>query len=141
MRGFSLIECVIALACGAILLTVSVPGIRRFQQEWALWGGMKTVEASLYWGRTRAIAANSPMAFIVREDGRQFWWSDSSSSLPYEKSFRRLDGVRIASCPKKPLRFYQHGNAAPAGTFVVQGEKGSYSVIVSPGGRIRVQKN
>jgi prepilin-type N-terminal cleavage/methylation domain-containing protein len=141
MRGCTLIECLIVIACGAILLTIAVPNIRHFQQEWVLWGGVQTVEISLYWGRTRAIAANAPLAFEVGENGQKFWWADPSSGLRYERSVRRLDGIRIASCPKRSLRFYQRGNAAPAGTYVIQGEAGSYSVVVSPGGRIRVQKN
>jgi hypothetical protein len=141
MQGYSLIECLIVFCCGAILLTAAAPNIHHIQQEWALWGAAHSVEASLYWGRTYAIAANTSLIFEVNSNGYEFRWTDPASGFPYEKSSRRLDSVRIASFPKKPLRFFQRGNAVPAGTYIIQGDAGSYSVVVSPGGRIRVQKN
>jgi Tfp pilus assembly protein FimT len=141
MRGYSLVECLTVVVCGAILLTIAIPNFHHFQQEWALWGGAKTVEISLLWGRTRAIAANTSIMFEVDEKGHEFWWTDPVSGSRYSASVRRLDGVRITSCPKRPLRFYQRGNAAPSGTYKIQGPTGSFSVIVSPGGRIRIQRN
>ncbi len=141
MRGYSLVECLTIIVCSAILLTLAIPNIHHFHQEWVLWGGAKSVETSLYWGRMHAIAANSSMIFEVDNNGNKFWWTDPVSKSPYSKSIRYLDSVRITSSPQRPLRFYQRGNAAPAGTYKIQGTAGSYSVIVSPGGRIRVQKN
>ena len=140
--GYSLAELVVVIACAAILFTGAVPNIVRLQREWALWGDAKVLEASLQWGRMHAISANTPVLFKV-DDGRQkFCWVDPENGEPYAGSVRYLSRhVRIVSCPSRPLRFYQHGNAAPAGTFTIQSEIGSYSVIVSPGGRIRFQKN
>ena len=66
----------------------------------------------------------------------------AASGERYQNSARRLPrGIRIAAAPKRPLRFYPHGNAVPAGTFTLAGDAGSYSVIVTPGGRIRTQRN
>jgi hypothetical protein len=48
--------------------------------------------------------------------------------------------VRITAAPRRPLRFFQHGNAAPAGTYLLQGERGAFRVVVNPMGRIRIQK-
>jgi Tfp pilus assembly protein FimT len=140
--GYSLVECLIGLICAAILLTAAVPNLFRLQQEWTLWGSAKLLESSMHWGRMHAIAANAPIVFEVDEDGRQFHWADPVTGDTYEGTAKRLsDRVRLVSYPKRPLRFYQHGNAAPAGTYTIQGETGSYSVVVSPGGRIRFQKN
>ena len=141
MKGYSLIECLIATLGGIVLLTFAVPNLHRFQQAWVLWGGVKSVETSLYWGRMHAISSNSPMMFDVADNGHEFWWTDPVTGSPFADSFRRLDGVRIVSSPKRSLRFYQRGNAAPAGTYVIQGDTESFSVVVSPGGRIRIQKN
>jgi prepilin-type N-terminal cleavage/methylation domain-containing protein len=141
-RGYSLVELVIVLACASILLSAGVPNIFRLRQEWTLWGGARLLESSLQWGRMHAIAANTPMLFQVDGGGQHFYWADPLTGNPYEGSVRHLPaGVRIADCPRRPLRFYQHGNAAPAGTYVVEGEAGSYSVVVAPGGRIRIQRN
>jgi hypothetical protein len=89
-----------------------------------------------------AITANAPMLFEVDENRLKFHWTDPVTGDPFEDSIRHLArGVRISKCPKRPLRFYQHGNAAPAGTYVLKNQAGSYSVVVTPGGRIRFQKN
>jgi hypothetical protein len=124
-----------------VLMAAAVPSMSRMQQEWNLWGGVRMVESSLQWGRMYAVSANTPVLFAV-EDDRTFYLVDPIRGDPYADSIRQLPaGVSILSYPKRPLRFYPHGNAAPAGTYTIQGSTGSYSVVVSPGGRIRVQKN
>ena len=141
-EGYSLVELLIVIVCISILLTAAVPNMAHLHQVWALWGSARVLEASLQWGRMHAIAANTPILFKVDETQQQFHWEDPVTGDPYEGSVRSLShGVRIAKCPKRSLRFYQHGNAAPAGTYVIKNQTGSYSVVVTPGGRIRFQKN
>jgi hypothetical protein len=139
--GFSLIELIIVLMGATILMAAAIPGISRLQQEWNLWGGARMVEASLQWGRLHAVSANTPVLFSI-EDDRTFCWVDPIGGDRYADSIRKIPaGLSIISSPKRPLRFYPHGNAAPAGTYGIKGSTGSYSVVGSPGGRIRVQKN
>jgi hypothetical protein len=89
-----------------------------------------------------AISSNAPILFEVADEGRRYYWVDPSSGELYADSERRLpNGIQIVLYPRRPLRFYQHGNAVPAGTYRIEGTAGSFSVVVSPGGRIRVQKN
>lgn len=140
--AYSLTECVIVLMCATILISAAVPNISRLQSEWALWTAARMVESSLQWGRMHAIAANTSMLFSIDDDQRTFGWADPLSGDPYMGTAHTLPGsVRFGAFPRRALRFYQHGNAAPAGTFTLQGEADSYSVVVSPGGRIRIQKN
>jgi hypothetical protein len=141
-EGYSLAELMIVIACAAILLTAAIPNIDHLQMEWNLWGSARVLEASLQWGRMHAIASNASLLFEVDANRREFYWVDPESGDIYADSVRYLGhGARIVGCPKRPLRFYQHGNAAPAGTYTLAGEAGSYSVVVSPGGRIRLQRN
>ena len=141
-EGSSLIELIVVVMCAAVLISAAAPNVASLQREWTLWGSARTLEASLQWGRMHAISSNTPILFTVDDAGQKFYWVDPSSGDTYTGSERRLpNGFRIVSCPKRPLRFYQHGNAAPAGTYTIQGTSGSYSVVVSPGGRIRIQKN
>lgn len=142
-QGYSLVELVIVMLCTAAFVGAAVPNLSHLQQQWALWGGARLLESSMQWGRMRAISANTSVRFEVDDTGQIFYWVDPSTGDKYENSVRYLPGnVRIVSKPKKPVRFFQHGNAVPAGTYTIQGETESfYSVIVSPGGRIRVQKS
>jgi prepilin-type N-terminal cleavage/methylation domain-containing protein len=141
-QGFSLAEMMIVIACTAILLAAAVPNMAHLQKEWVLWNSAKSVEVSLQWGRMQAIASNAPLLFEIDESRRKFYWVDPESGQLYANSIRQLSGaILITAFPRRPLRFYQHGNAAPAGTYTIEGEAGSYSVVVSPGGRIRFQRN
>lgn len=141
-EGYSLAELLVVLACLIALLSMAVPDIARLQKTWTLWGGMQSLESSLQWGRMHAIASNTPMLFEVSTDGQEFGWRDPDSGDRFEATFRHLGkDLRIVSAPRRPLRFYPRGNAAPAGTYVIEGDAESYSVVVAPGGRIRTQKN
>lgn len=141
-EGYSLVELLIVVVCAAVLLGTAVPNIAHLHHVWALWGSARVLEASLQWGRMHAITANAPVLFEVDENRQKFYWVDPATRNPYENSVRHLShGVRIIRHPKRPLRFYQHGNAAPAGTYVLENGAGSISVVVTPGGRIRFNKN
>ena len=141
-EGYSLVEFLTVITCAAILLTAAVPNIAHLQQVWSLWGSARILEASLQWGRMHAITANAPLLFEVDDSRKMFHWVDPATGDSYESSARNLlRGVRVVKCPKSPLRFYQNGNAAPAGTYMLENEAGSCSVVVAPGGRIRFQKN
>ena len=140
--GYSLAELLIVLACAAILLAAAVPGIARLHQEWALWGAAKTLETSMQWGRMHAVASNAPLIFHADGDRQEFYWADASSEEVCTSTRRHLPrGIRFTAIPRRPLRFYPHGNAAPAGTYTVAGDAGSYSVVIAPGGRIRIQRD
>ncbi len=138
--GVTILEAMITLLCGTVLLCLAVPNLHRLQQRWALWGAAQVVDMSLQWGRMYAVSANAPLRFEIDPGGRGFHWSDPESGERYETSVRVLpSSVRITSAPGQPLRFYQRGNAAPAGTYVLSGPAGSCRVIVNPAGRIRIQ--
>jgi prepilin-type N-terminal cleavage/methylation domain-containing protein len=140
--GFSLTEFLIVIACVAVLITAAVPNIFHLQKEWILWNSARSLAMSLQWGRMHAISANTPLRFEVDESGRNYSWVDPESNESYANSVRHLPAdICIVKFPRRPLRFYQHGNAAPAGTYTLEGDTGSYSVVVSPGGRIRIQRN
>jgi hypothetical protein len=89
-----------------------------------------------------AVATNSSLVFEIDPEGRRFYWVDPGNGEQYHSTIRYLPGrVRLVDSPARPLRFYPRGNAAPAGTFVLQGDAGFYRVVVNPAGRIRVERN
>jgi Tfp pilus assembly protein FimT len=126
----------------ALLLLFAVSGFYRLHHEWTLWGCARALESSLQWGRMHAISTNRPLLFRVDDNDQRYFWVDPETDIPFSSSIRFLArGTRFSTFPRSPLRFYQYGNAVPAGTYTIMGQAGSYSVIVAPGGRIRSQKN
>ena len=141
-NGYSVLECLMVLSMIVILATIAIPNFYRLGQEWTLWGTARSIESSLQWGRMHAISSNTPVLFNVFDSGSRYCWVDATSGEKYANTVHILpQNIQIESAPRRPLRFYQYGNAVPAGTYVIRGEAGSYSVVVSPGGRIRIQKN
>jgi Tfp pilus assembly protein FimT len=141
-EGATLAEVAVVILFAALLAGAAVPNLHGLVQRWSLWGGARLVETSLQWGRMHAVSINAALAFHVDPGGRRFYWSDPTSGETYESTVRILPGrVRMISWPASPLRFYQRGNAAPAGTYVLQGQTGTCRVIVNPAGRIRIQWN
>jgi Tfp pilus assembly protein FimT len=140
--GYSLAELMAVLACIGVLFSVAAPSVTHWQKEWTLWGCTRNLETSMQWGRLHAISFNAPILFEIDAVRQKYYWKDPQNGYLHSETIRNLPrGVRIVGYPKRSLRFYQHGNAAPAGTFTLESETGSYSVVVSPGGRIRIQKN
>lgn len=128
----------IVLGLVGVMAGGASPGVHRIRQEWALWGSAHLVESSLLWARAHAIASNDSLTFIIDLNGSRFYWL-APDGTRYDNSIHNLPpGVSIVKSPLKPLRFFQHGNAVPAGTFVVQGQAGTYRVVVSVMGRVRV---
>jgi Tfp pilus assembly protein FimT len=137
-----LLETMIAVLGGMVLMSMAVPLLHRMQHRWALWGAAQVVDMSLQWGRMYAVTANGPLSFEVDAGGSGFHWSDPESGETYESSVRFLPrSVRITESPRQPLRFYQRGNAVPAGTYVLSGPGGTCRVIVNAAGRVRIQWN
>lgn len=141
VSGVGLVEMLLAIACASVLAGAAIPNLHRLLQEWSLRGGVQLLETGLLWGRMYCIGANTSLELVVGDDGRSFYWADPDSGAPFRHTVRFLPmRVRIISMPRRPLRFYPHGNAAPAGTYVLEGGTGAFRVVVNIAGRIRVQK-
>jgi prepilin-type N-terminal cleavage/methylation domain-containing protein len=129
--GFTLIELAIVMVFGSIMVASAVP--QSCATSMGAVGRAHLVETSLQWGKMHAVTANTSVAFQVSGDGRRYSWLDTACGVEYEGSVRYLPpGVSIVEKPSKPLRFFQKGNAVPAGTFVVKGDAGIWRVIVNP---------
>jgi Tfp pilus assembly protein FimT len=140
--GLSVLELLAVVAASMVLAAAALPATDRLQRTWNLISAARLLEQSLHWGRMYAVASNSAMMIEISPEGSRFSWRDPDSGEIYESSIRNLPGdVRIVGYPRRAVRFYPRGNAAPAGSFTLAGEAGSYRIVVSPGGRIRVEKN
>jgi hypothetical protein len=129
------------VTCAAILLVAALPAFDHLHQAWSLWTGTRLMETTLQWGRFHSIAANASLILEVDAEGTCACWRDPETGNVYGEGVCYLPkGVRIVSAPSRPLRFFPRGNAAPAGSYVVRNGAGSFRVVVSPAGRIRVEK-
>jgi hypothetical protein len=139
--GFSLVEAAVLTACVMLVLLASVPAVERLHKAWTLRAGTCLVESTLQWGRLHAISANVSLMLEVDAEGKSTGWRDPETGSPYDTGVCHLPAdVRIVSAPSKPLRFFPRGNAAPAGSYVLKNRAGSFRVVVSPAGRIRVER-
>jgi Tfp pilus assembly protein FimT len=142
IEAFTIVECVVVLACAGVLLGAAVPCLHHWRQEWTVWSEARVLENSLRWGRNHAVSSNNSLTFWVDQNGRRFYWTDNASNDRYDNTVHNLPaGVRIVGAPRRPLRFFQEGNAVPAGTYILQGEAGFYRVVVNSRGRIRVTRS
>lgn len=141
MSGSSLLELLIVVSCAAVILAMAVPGFHRMSQEWRLWGGVQLIVMSLRWAKTHAIATNSAVLFEVDAGGSRFRCRDAESGEAFSASEREMPpGVAVVIAPRSPVRFFQRGNAAPAGSYLLAGPAGNYRVVVNIAGRIRIQR-
>jgi Tfp pilus assembly protein FimT len=139
--GYTLTELVLVTAAVAILAATAVPVFERVRQEAALRGATALVAQSLAWGRMHALATNGEMAFDLDPAANRLCWAEPGTGTCYEGTIRHVDPqIRFAGYPARSVRFHPRGNAAPAGSFTLQGPSGSYRVIVAPGGRIRIER-
>jgi len=139
--GTGVVEMLVVLGLLSIMAGAAAPGAQRMHQEWVLWGSTHALESSLLWARTHAISQNDSLALIVESGGKRYYWQDPDGGR-YDYSVRDLaSGVAIVQSPRRPLTFFPRGTAVPAGTFVVQSQAGTYRVVVSVMGRVRVQRD
>ena len=139
--GTGLVEMLVVLGLISIIAGVAAPGAQRMHQEWVLWGSAHALESSLFWARTHAISHNDSLALIIEPGGKRYYWQDADGAR-YDYSIRNLAaGVSIVQSPRRSLSFFPRGTAVPAGTFVLESPAGTYRVVVSSLGRIRIQRD
>lgn len=137
-KGYNLFEvtlwCILAGTLSTISLTV-IEGIRD-QQRLHLAGEsfLSAVSAARFEAMTKNLAvqirvhpSRSQFTMALANDEPHLW-----QNLP--------PGVLFSKVPSKPITFFSRGNVAPAGTFILENERGQIRVIVSISGRVRWER-
>jgi type II secretory pathway pseudopilin PulG len=138
-RGYTLLE--LTLVC---LLTVLVCGLGanlwgQAAEQVRLQSAGRTFAAALIEARSQAITRNVSLRLHINPDGRHF-----SLVPPHLQPalWRPLpSGVSFSGAPRASPVFYSRGSVVPAGTFLLRNEIGTIRVVVSPGGRIRWERD
>lgn len=134
-RGFQLLELVLVLALIAVAAAIGAGAWSEWTSRYHLYLATDALNACLQSARTGAMTQNA--AVEVQVQAHRY-----SMSLRGEEPvlWRRFPkDVEVVKAPSRAVAFYSRGNAAPAGSFVLQGRGGQVKLVVSPSGRVRVE--
>ncbi|HSR69544.1 MAG TPA: prepilin-type N-terminal cleavage/methylation domain-containing protein [Acidobacteriota bacterium] len=134
-RGFQLIELLLVVAILAVAGAIGAGVYSRLTDHYRLQQGGFQVAGLLRSARTLALAGAAPLEVVPGPDGRGLGLRIGQA--PPLRWIFLPQQVRLVSAPRRPLRFFSRGQAAPAGRFRLQGRFGSLDVIVAPWGRVR----
>ena len=131
--GFQLLELMIVLALIAVGAMLGAGAWYEWLGRHRLDNAADALSAFLCEARSSAMARNAAVQVQV-EEGRYAMTLRGSEAVLWR---RFPQGVLAVGVPRSPVAFYSRGNAAPAGSFVLQNSSGEVRVIVSPAGRVR----
>ena len=132
-RGFQLLELMLVCALIAVGSTFGVGAWYEWISRHRLHNAAVGLSAFLQGARLSAMSRNAAIQVQVQGDRYAMALRGSDAVL-----WRRFpNGVQAAQVPRRPVTFFSRGNAAPAGSFVLQNQSGQVRVIVSPAGRVR----
>lgn len=137
LRGFTLVELMITLALCLLSAGLGLGHLSRAVDLWRLQTAAQMVSSELTRLRAVAVSTGAPTRFVVGGSGNAFsavgLGAGPGQYIPLPK------GVRFSSVPSRPITFYSRGQAAPAGTLILEGVRGRVRVVVAPMGRVRWQ--
>ncbi len=132
-RGFQLLE--LMLVCFLIAVGAALGA-----SAWYEWVGQHRLHSaaeglSTFLQGVRLSAVSRNAAIQVRVQGNRYAMALRGSDAVVWQRFPQ--GVQAVRFPRRPVTFFSRGNAAPAGSFVLQNRSGQIRVVVSPTGRVR----
>lgn len=135
IRGFSLIELAMATTILILATGLGMSFLSRSLDLWQLQGAAQALGAELTRLRGVAVSTGTPIRFVIRATADGY----GPAIGPTDPSNWTVLPARIgfAAFPSRPVTFYSRGQAAPAGTFVLQSRAGTIRVVVAPMGRVR----
>ncbi len=135
-RGFQLLELLLVVALVGLLGSLAIGGLREARSRHRLHAGASAFLAFVTETRVQAMTFNSPLRVVFETNRYALIPADGLPS-----NWRRLPlGVTFLAGPSGPLTFFPRGNAAPAGSFIISSETGAFRIVVSPGGRVRMER-
>jgi Tfp pilus assembly protein FimT len=137
VRGFTLLEAVIAAAIAALFILSAAAGVQGFEAKYRLLGGVWEVESRLNAARFRAAAGGEPVrvrfgaaaVFLERRT------SDPEGWVPFESHVLAGVWVRANAAPV----FLPQGTVSPLATIQVWNRAGRYRITLAITGRIRAR--
>jgi Tfp pilus assembly protein FimT len=138
-KGYTLLELVLVCLITALVSTLGIGAWGRAAEQVRLHSACRVFASALTRARSQAIAKNVSLRLHINPDGRRFALSPTTAQ---PASWQPLpSGVSFTGATQGAPVFYSRGSVVPAGTFVLSNQCGSIRVILSPGGRIRWQRD
>lgn len=132
--GFTLVELLLTLAILVTVTAVSIPAMRRSQQDAALREGLDLVKSRLMQARLAAMDLGEPTSFAVRIDHSTFRIQLERSQPVITVSLP--DGVRFVAEGKRsgewslPIWFFPNGTAMDAAITLSDDRQQTQTVVV-----------
>ena len=128
-NGFQVLELILVLALIGVAGAVGVGAWSEWAQHYRLQAAADTLTGFLLAARGSALTRNTAIQIRVREDRSAVSMTPRGEEAP--QFWEMLpQGVRLAAVPSRPISFFSRGNAAPAGTYLLQNRRGQ--TIVAP---------
>ncbi|MBI4444380.1 MAG: GspH/FimT family protein [Acidobacteria bacterium] len=136
-HGYQFFELLVVCLLLSVVAALFFPQLEGIADQEKLQSAARNVVSSLAVARVSAISTNTPVSFLVEEQGTKFSVSAIGAS-PLQQSLP--EGIVFESWPQKNVIFYSRGNSAPSGSFVLKGRRGRLKIIVAASGRIRWER-
>jgi hypothetical protein len=138
-RGYTLLELALVCLISILVSTLGAGVWGRADEQVRLHSASRIFASALLQARSQAIAKNVPLRLHINPDGRRFAVEPANLQ---PASWQHLpSGVSFTGAPLAAPVFYSRGSIVPAGTYLLSNRAGSMKVILSPGGRIRWQRD
>jgi len=115
MRGFSLVELMVAMAIAGLLLAVAVPASVRFYDGMQAREAARTTMALLQEARERALSSGRMQDVMVRPAIRRIWSESREYELPRSVSLTVHGAAELNHADTGVIRFYPEGGSSGGG--------------------------
>ncbi len=115
MRGFSLVELMVALAIAGLMLAVAVPASVRFYDSMQTRQAVRTTMAMLQSAREQALSSGVPTDVLIRPTARSIRLGEKEYRVPNSLQMTVHGAAELNYADVGVIRFYPEGGASGGG--------------------------
>ena len=137
-RGFTVFELLLVAALAAVLLSASIPMVRRSMSSNRLRASAVQLASELNMARTIAVSRNAMYQLTFSDGAGEFQIVEPLSDTSPRLAHRLRSGINFVNLPTTPIRFFPKGHAQ-GGAIRLSNDFGDAIIVtVSPSGMVDV---